>query len=145
LGFDYYTEAPANYSCPPPPPSPPTVSISGPSNIYTDYYNSCATVTWTASASGGTPGYSYNWYIGSTFQGSGSQLSQTYCSYTGYVTVTAVAYDSASQSGQASFSTYFSHDPYNGGGGGCDPYDCYCLQSETNQSQINRPIDPYCY
>jgi hypothetical protein len=74
-----------------------TTSVNGPATVTTDYYTSaCATVTWTASAAGGHPGYTYKWYIGTstTVQGTGGTFSQTYCNTSPSVTVRAVATDS---------------------------------------------------
>ena len=87
LGFDYYTESPANYQCPVPV-QPPV--ISGPTNASTDYYSPCTDVTWTVNATGG---YAYNWYIGGVYQTSGSSLTQTYCNQTTTVNVTVVRSD----------------------------------------------------
>jgi hypothetical protein len=111
LNFDYYTEAPANYNCPVPV-APPV--ISGPTYVYTDaYYNPCATVTWTVNT---TSGYAYNWYIGSTHQGSGGSLTKTYCNQNATINLTVVRSDNA----QDTHTTYVSYDPYGGGGGdGC--------------------------
>jgi hypothetical protein len=54
------------------------------------------TVTWTASAAGGHPGYTYKWYLGTstTVQGTGSTFSKQYCTTDQTVTVKAVATDS---------------------------------------------------
>ena len=143
LGISYETSA-INYACPPP---PLTVSISGTANVYTDNYNPCADVTWTATASGGTPGYSYNWYIGGVWQGSGSQLTKQYCYTNATVTVTVQAVDSGSpqQSAQASYTTniyYTNYDP-------CvqNPYSCECDPSYCNECYqepgMPRRICPY--
>ena len=67
--YIYQTPFRENYSCPA---LTLTNSVSGTSDYYTDSYSSCANVTWTASASNGTPGYTYDWYIGTVYQGSGS-------------------------------------------------------------------------
>jgi hypothetical protein len=67
---------------------PVVASVSGPATVTTDYYSSpCATVTWTASATGGHPGYTYNWYVdtSATSQGTSSSFTYNYCG-TGLVT-----------------------------------------------------------
>jgi len=128
LGISYETSA-QNSICPIPPPPPVSVSISGTPNVYTDNYSPCANVTWTASVSGGTPGYTYYWYIGSSYEGSGYQLTKQYCYTNATVTPTVVVYDSGSpqQSGQASYTTniYYTqyYDPCTE-----NPYSCECNQ-----------------
>ncbi|HEX8691900.1 MAG TPA: S8 family serine peptidase [Longimicrobium sp.] len=49
--------------------NPLTVTIGGPSSVLPN-----RTCYWWASASGGTPGYTYNWYRNSTWVGSGEDL-----------------------------------------------------------------------
>ncbi|HEX6902341.1 MAG TPA: hypothetical protein VF789_21665 [Thermoanaerobaculia bacterium] len=122
LGINYEAGPFDNFSCPPP---APTTSISGPSNVYTDNYYPCADVTWTANPSGGTPGYTYNWYIGGVYQGSGSQLTKQYCYTNATVNVSVQIFDSGipQQSASASFTTYVSYaENY------CysNPYTCEC-------------------
>jgi hypothetical protein len=123
LNISYETSAQNSY-CPVPPPS---VFISGTSNVYTDNYNPCQNATWTASVSGGTPGYTIYWYIGGVYQGSGSQFTKQYCYTTTSETVTAMAYDSGSpqQSGQGSYTTNVYHSTYTDP---CinKPYSCQC-------------------
>jgi hypothetical protein len=124
LGVSYETSA-QNSLCLP---ADFTVSIDGLSEVYTDNYNSpCADVTWTASASGGVPGYTYNWYIGGAYQGSGAQLTKRYCFTNTSVVVSVTAYDSASNSASASFGTNVYYTQYNA----CtsDPYSCECDSS----------------
>ncbi len=123
--FGYEASLVENYLCPPPPPPALDVTISGPANVYTDNYYPCADVTWTANPSGGTPGYSYNWYIGGAYQGSGSQLTKQYCYTNATVNVSVQAFDSGSpqQNKSASFSTYVSYTEnycYS------NPYTCEC-------------------
>jgi len=123
LGISYQTSA-DNYLCLP---ADLTVSIDGPANVYTDTYTPCANVTWTATASGGVPGYSYNWYIGGVYQGSGAQLTKQYCYTTDSVTPSVTAYDSASHNASASFGTNVYYTEYNA----CvnNPYSCECDSS----------------
>jgi hypothetical protein len=114
LNFDYYTEAPANYSCP----DPVVASITGPTGLLLNSTTPCKNVTWTASATGGSPAYSYNWYIGSVYQGSGSQLTKQYCTTTTSVTVTVIAQDAIGQTDNESFTTQITYfEP--------PPNDCY--------------------
>jgi hypothetical protein len=87
---------------------PVVASVIGPATVTTDYYSSaCATVTWTASATGGHPGYTYSWYIGTdpTVQGTGSTFSKSYCNTSQSVTVKAVAQDSDGHTANATFTT----------------------------------------
>jgi len=123
LGISYDTSA-QNSLCLP---AAVTVSISGPSNVYTDNYTPCGDATWTASASGGTPGYIYYWYIGGVYQASGYQFTKSYCYTNTTETVTVVAYDSGSpqQSASASYGTNVSYFTYNDP---CinNPYSCAC-------------------
>jgi hypothetical protein len=122
-----YSSEDTNYLCP----NPLNISVSGPTDVYTNYYSApCATVTWTASPSGGTPSYgAINWYIGTTYQGSGSSLSKTYCSTQQTVTVKATTSDSGGATAEKTFSTniWYEEDPcaYGGcggcGGGGYNP------------------------
>ena len=121
LSVFYATPERVNYNCPP---SPPTNVVTT-YDYYTDSYSPCANVTWTASASGGTPGYTYDWYIDSTYQGSGSTLTKQYCYQNVAVTATAVARDAAGQTASASATSYVSY--YNNSNP-CDydPYACGC-------------------
>jgi hypothetical protein len=73
LGISYQT-ADENFDCP----ANLTAVINGPTSV-TIYNYYCKTVTWTSTVSGGTPGFSYAWYIDGYFAGSGSSLSRTYC------------------------------------------------------------------
>jgi hypothetical protein len=78
-------------SPPPPPQTTLSVSLSGPS---TDV---CIGVenTWTATASGGSPPYTYNWEVGYDWQPSHyTSMSYTFWSE-GYYRVVAEVYDSA--------------------------------------------------
>jgi hypothetical protein len=146
LGINYQTSD-ENYLCPVPP-QPPSIWISGTANVYTDYYYPCADVTWTANVSGGTPGYSINWYIGGAYQGSGTQLTKQYCYTNATVTATAQVTDAASKTNQASYATniYYTNNynpcldnpyscqcdssycPVGCGGGGLRPYE-YCIEN----------------
>jgi hypothetical protein len=86
------------------------VTISGPASVTTDAYSSdCASVTWTATAIGGHPDYSYSWYLdtGTTIQGTGSTFTKSYCSTSQPVTVRVVAQDSDGHTKDASFTTVF--------------------------------------
>jgi hypothetical protein len=126
-----YTTQDTNYICP----IPPVLTVSGPTDVYTnDYGTPCATVTWTASASDGTTPYStINWYIGNTYQGSGSSLSKTYCNSDYTLNVKATVSDSQGLSAEGNFTTHIYYeisDPCAYGGcscgGGYDPrHDVY--------------------
>jgi hypothetical protein len=120
LNIDYSVSQ-VNYSCPPPV-SPFSVSASGPSDVYTDDYTPCQIVTWTATPSGGTSPYTYDWYIGGTYQASGSSLSRKYCGFNGSVTVTVYAHDSSSpvQYANSSYTTYFQYYPSCSSNCGCN-------------------------
>lgn len=90
------------------------VSVSGPSTVNTDYYGSpCATVTWTASASGGHSGYNYSWYLGTdpTVQGTGNTFSKQYCNTSQSVTVKVVATASDGHSDSSSKTTNIVYKP----------------------------------
>lgn len=143
MGLFYQIED-LNYSCP----YPPVISITGPTFVYTDNYTPCSNVTWTASVSGGTPPYgTVNWYIGTTYQGSGNTLTQNYCYSNQYITVRAVVSDSTSLSAEASFGTqfqYYYNDPC-GGDPCCGQYCCYqAVVSSSEPNQLRPPYDcPY--
>jgi hypothetical protein len=121
LNINYEAGPYYNYSCPAPPPQLYN-SVSGPYDVYTDDYTPCQYVTWNASASGGVPGYTYDWYIGGTYQGSGSSLTKRYCRLNSSVTVQSIAHDSIGQNASATFTTYFYYEP------SCTS-SCACLQS----------------
>ncbi|HEY0555848.1 MAG TPA: hypothetical protein VGG20_16460, partial [Thermoanaerobaculia bacterium] len=84
-----YTISATNSSCPAPP-SNPTPAISGPSYIYS--FSGCTSWTWTASASNGTPAYTYSW----TWNGS---VVSTTASYTRSVCAGGIASDTFSTLG----------------------------------------------
>ena len=120
-----------------------TVSINGPAEAYTDNYNSpCADITWTASASGGVPGYAYDWYIGGAYQGSGAQLTKRYCFTNTSVVVNVNAYDSASNSASASFVTNVYYTQYSA----CtsNPYSCECDSSYCCGGGFRQPYQDIC-
>jgi hypothetical protein len=90
----------------------PTVSVSvSPSSVYLVGYN-CQLVTWTASASGGTPGYSYYWTTSGT---TGSSYSDFVCGYNSYnyysITHNVTVTDAASLTASAGATAYVSTEP----------------------------------
>ena len=118
LNINYETSD-TNYGCPYAPP-PFSVTIDGPYDVYLDdYYQPCQTVTWSAVPSGGTPAYSYNWYIAGVYQGSGATLSKTYCSSGRRVDVSVNAYDSGGQSASSTFTTWIYYERSCNSGCGC--------------------------
>jgi hypothetical protein len=100
--FDYVAESTPNYSCP----LPVTASISGPSEVL--LVGGCKTVTWSASATGGSGAYSYKWYLGTgtVVVSARSTYSRTYCQAT-QVDLRIVATDTSSpaQADDATFTT----------------------------------------
>lgn len=115
-----YEVSQTNYACPDAP-APLTVSISGPTDVWLSDSYPCETVTWTASASGGTPGYTYQWYLGTstTVVGTGSSFSKQYCYANERVDVTAKATDSAAVTAQATFTTWIYYEPSCGSNCAC--------------------------
>jgi hypothetical protein len=141
LNINYEVAPPPNYSCPAPPPQI-YASIDGPYEVYLSDYYPCEYVTWTAYPSGGVPGYSYNWYIGGAYQGSGSSLTKYYCRTNQRVDVQATVYDSAGQSANAYFTTWIYYTRSCTSSCGCmepQPY----LESEAPEP--NAPICQYPY
>lgn len=98
----YLSANDSNDTCPDPPLS---VSISGPSSTIVSGFT-CKTLTWTASASGGVPSYSYQWYRDGSSVGSGSTYSETFCgdniTYTESFTLSVTATDSVGTQASAS-------------------------------------------
>jgi hypothetical protein len=99
----FQTPLKENYACP----SPVQATITGPATVTADYYinNGCVNVTWTASATQGNPGYTYQWYIGTALQGSGTTLTKSYCNDNTSVTVRVVATDTQGGTDDATFTT----------------------------------------
>lgn len=92
--------------------APVVASVRGPATVVTDHYSSpCADVTWTASATGGHPGYTYNWYVdgGTTIQGTGSSFTQNYCNTSKTVSVRVVVQDSDGHTDDATVTTDVQH------------------------------------
>lgn len=89
-----------------------SVSVS-PSSVALTGYN-CQWITWTASPSGGAPGYSYYWTTTGT---TGSSVSEYVCGYNYWdyysITHTVTVTDSASQTASASGTAYVSTEPSN--------------------------------
>lgn len=94
-----YAQSMSNYACPAPVLNLSVSSSYGPSADVWGY--NCAYVTWTASASGGTSPYSYQWFNGATYLGSGSSYTQAFCGsnweYSESFTITAQVTDSTPQ------------------------------------------------
>jgi hypothetical protein len=101
-GVGDITRNDSNYVC-----RPVVASISGPTSVFVDQY-SCRLVTWNASASEGTPGYSYQWRYNGASVGTGKSYTRGYCSsgfsQTFYDTVSVTATDSAGDTDTASLS-----------------------------------------
>ena len=90
----YYETFDANDVCPIPTLA---LTISGPLSVFVSGYT-CRSVTWTASATGGVPGYTINWYRDGYYVGSGSSYTEFFCgnnwSWVEYVYLSAVVTDS---------------------------------------------------
>jgi hypothetical protein len=104
LGISYQT-ADENFLCP----ANLTATINGPASIII-YDYACRTVTWTSTVGGGSPGYTYAWYIDGSFAGSGSSLSRTYCgnrtTYTNTENVSLTVTDSVGWTASDTHTTY---------------------------------------
>ncbi|HKV09002.1 MAG TPA: hypothetical protein VJ725_12740 [Thermoanaerobaculia bacterium] len=116
-----YDQSVENRSCPVPV-SPLNLSVSSNWGGYVEVYGTqCVSVTWTASASGGTSPYSYAWYAGATYLGSGSSYTRNFCgtntNKTQSYTVTATATDSTSPAQSKSVS--YGNTIYYYSTGGC--------------------------
>ena len=111
--------------------SNPVPTISGPGEVWLDNYTPCATVTWTASATGGTSGYTYSWYSGTTLLGSGTSYSKSYCRTNQTVNLKLVARDSAGKTGEDLHATSIY-------------YDSACLAQDPDSPITNIPVDG-CY
>ena len=102
---------------------PVAVSISGPSDVWLDAF--CQIVTWHADVSGGTPGYTYQWYLGAGLSplGTESSFSRKFCQSNQRVDVRVVATDSGNpvQSSQATFTTWIYHEQSCTSGCTCNP------------------------
>jgi hypothetical protein len=139
LNINYEVSPAPNYSCPNPPP-PINAWIDGPSEVYfDDYYTQCSYLTWYGNATGGTPGYTFYWYINGAYYGSGSSLTQYYCQTNGRLDVRADVYDSGGQSTSAYFTTWLYYTSSCSSNCGCYPY----AQSEPSGSTTQREICPY--
>ena len=93
LGISYSTSD-TNSSCPVAV-TPLDVTITGTS--YEHFFNTtCRSRTWSASISGGTSPYTYQWKYNGTVVGSGSTYTRTICPYNGSFTLTLTVTDSSS-------------------------------------------------
>jgi hypothetical protein len=90
---------------------PLAASVSGPASAATNSSTPCVNVTWTASASGAHPGYTYSWYIGTgtTVLGTGSTFTQQYCNTSTSVTAKVVVRDSDGHTASATKTTTITH------------------------------------
>lgn len=142
LNINYEVGTYTNYECPTPA-TPPSAYIDGPYDVYyNDYSTTCSYVTWTVYPSGGTPGYSYNWYINGAYQGSGNSLTKYYCQSNQRIDVRADVYDSAGQSTSAYFTTWLYYERSCTSYCGC-PYPYAQSLEEPSSSNIQRPICEY--
>jgi hypothetical protein len=114
-----YEQRAENRLCPG---TPPSVSITGPTWASISGYD-CQYLTWDASVSGGTPGYTYAWYWNGYQVSSGSSYSDWFCgnntNWTQDVYLTVNVQDSAGLSGSADYgaSIYYSATTNNCGDG----------------------------
>jgi hypothetical protein len=112
-----YEQTARNYTCP----SNMTVSITGPTSAFISGYN-CQTLTWSASVSGGAPGYTYTWYRDGYQAGTGSSYSEMFCGnnfdYTESAYVSLTVRDSVGLSKSDDHTTTIY---YSGTGSNCDP------------------------
>jgi hypothetical protein len=106
-GVGDITRSDYDYDCRVAPPL--SVSISGPT-LVTVESGFCEWATWTASVSGGTPSYSYQWRYDGVVVSTGSSYSRKYCSLGYYQhfndTVSVTVNDSGGQSDSASKTVY---------------------------------------
>jgi hypothetical protein len=86
---------------------PLAVSINGPQQVdFDETTPECQDPVWSATASGGTPSYSYKWFVNGVQVGTGSSYSRSVCWWSGSFTLSLTVTDSASQSASSSFEVW---------------------------------------
>jgi hypothetical protein len=118
-----YTMSASNPSSCPATVSNPVPTINGPTYLGV---TACTTYTWTASVSGGTSPYTYQWTWNGTAVGTGSSYSRSYCPGLAYSdtfnTLGLTVTDSGSRTGSTSKSVEV--EKFGDGGGGCGGNPC---------------------
>lgn len=115
LGISYSTTD-ANYSCPPAA-TPLSASISG--TTY-EYFagTGCRSRTWTASVSGGSAPYTYQWYYNNSAVGTGSTYTRSICGSHMSFTLKLVVTDSTGATAQSTIFVTVESEPM------CGEYAC---------------------
>jgi len=86
---------------------PLAVLIDGPSQVdFDETTPECQDPVWSATASGGTPSYSYKWFVNGVQVGTGSSYSRSVCWWDGSFTLSLTVTDSAGQSASSSFEVW---------------------------------------
>lgn len=99
----FYSASDSSSSCI----APLGVSINGPSEVGFDPFTpDCQDPVWTAAASGGTPGYSYKWFVNGVQVGTGSSYSRTVCREDPSFTLSLTVTDSTAQSASNSMTVW---------------------------------------
>lgn len=86
---------------------PPVASIDGPFEVGFDPSSpDCRDPVWNAAVSGGTPSYSYKWFVNGAQVGTGSSYTRTVCRDDASFTLSLTVTDGASQSDSDSFTVW---------------------------------------
>lgn len=103
----FYSTSDTNSLCP----AVLTAAISSGPNAVLFTTATCATQTWGATASGGTPSYSFTWYVNNSAVGTGASYSRSVCYNDADFTLKVAATDSSSASAQDSRTIDVSYTP----------------------------------
>jgi len=115
LGISYSTTE-TNYSCPAAA-TPLSAAISGTDYEYF-YGGGCRSRTWSAGASGGSPGYTYQWYYNNTAVGTGSTYTRSVCATNFSFQLRVVVTDSTGATAQDYHDVWVEQEPQ------CGQYAC---------------------
>lgn len=99
----FHSVSDSNTSCT----APPVASIDGPRQVdFDETTPECQDPVWSATASGGTPSYSYKWFVDGVQVGTGSSYSRSVCWWDGSFSLSLTVTDSASQSASSSIEVW---------------------------------------